>query len=130
MADGSMQLRSVGSAVAAAIVGGALGGLGFLFVASHDEPVATHIVRGDRIIVTLHVALENRAAVPHHYTVTLAEPRDAILRSPTVRWRVGAGGSMTVPVLFETPRGARTAYVRVDDDRGSQRVFAVALGQP
>jgi hypothetical protein len=117
--------------MAAAIVGGALGWIGFAFVAFEDvPPTATHVVRGDRILVTLHVALENRAAVARHYTITLAEPRDAILRSPTVRWRVEPGASMTVPVQLEAPLGSRTAYLRIDDERGSQRVFAVALPGP
>ena len=126
-----MRLRSVGPGVAAALFGGVLGWLAVMAMPDDDPPSATFVVRDDRIVATLHVELENHAPVARHYTITVAEPGDAILRSHQVRWRLEAGASRIVPVIVDVPRGVHTAYLRIDDERGSQRISAVALpGQP
>ena len=127
-----MRLRSVGPGVAAALFGGVLGWLAVMAAMPHDDPPsATFVVRDDRIVATLHVELENHAPVARHYTITVAEPGDAILRSHQVRWRLEAGAARIVTGIVGGPRGGPTANQRRDHERGSQRISAVALpGQP
>lgn len=126
-----MTTRSVISGVAAAVVGGAIGLAAIAIVMPRQAPATPTLVsRADHLVASFDVVLENRSAVARSYTVTLADAGEAILRSRQARWRVEAGHSSVVPVVVELPRGSttRTIYVRIDDDRGLQRVTSVVLG--
>ncbi|HEY5937252.1 MAG TPA: FixG Ig-like domain-containing protein [Kofleriaceae bacterium] len=126
-----MTTRSLISGVVAAVIGGAVG-LGAIAVAVPRRAPATPslVARDDRLLASFEVLLENRSAVARTYTVTLADGGDAILKSRQARWRVEAQRSKAVPVLVELPRESHThtIYVRIDDDRGLQRVTSVVLG--
>lgn len=126
-----MSARSVISGVAAALLGGAIG-LAVIAIAvpRHAPATPSLVLRDGHLVASFDVVLENRSATARSYTVTLADAGDAILKSRQARWQVEARHSKAVPVLVELPRGSttRTVYVRIDDDRGLQRVTSVALG--
>lgn len=126
-----MTTRSVIFGVAAALVGGAIGLAAIAIVVPQQAPATPTLVsRDDHLVASFDVVLENRSATARCYTVTLADAGDAILKSRQARWQVEARHSKAVPVVVELPRGSttRTIYVRIDDDRGLQRVTSIVLG--
>lgn len=130
----SKRRRSIAQVLAASLVGGILG-LGFAAIAFHQPdpvPAPTFTERDGRVVALAHVKIENASNGELAYTVTVAQEPDLVLRSPRVRWRVSSGRTLVVPVTVELPTtsfvdGHRRIYVRVDDDRGTQRIVGINL---
>jgi hypothetical protein len=119
--------------VGAVLLGGLLGlGTVRLVPRCNDETIT---VSGDRVVIETHVVIENASAARRHYTLTLAEAPDAVLVATSTRIPVEPWGNARLPVRIDAPRdsfvgGERTFYIRIDDDRGSQRIVATSIEGP
>lgn len=120
-----------------AVMAASLGYAAIVLGGREGEPPAPSIVEqtDGRMLVRVHVALENDTRTARHDTITLAEPLDAVLRSTQVRWTVGDGERVTVPVVVEVPpgwfeRGPRALYLRIDSENGTQRITRIAVNGP
>lgn len=118
----------------AVLLGGLLGAAAVWFAQPRgDEPRVA--IERDRVIAEATIEIENPSHAVRRYTVTLAEGRDAVLRSTSVRVPIEPGTTSRVPVIIDAPRasfvdGTRTFYLRVDDDAGSQSIVALAIAGP
>lgn len=112
-------------------IGGSIGWVLVSAMLARSTPAPRLIEQADgRLLAETHVTLENLEPEPCHYTITIAEPRDAVVRSTQVRWKLGAKETRVVPLSIELASSTppRSIYLRIDSEHGVQRIAKVDIG--
>jgi len=142
LAGRDRRLRRVRTVVYPALLALSLGGLVYAIASRTGSDVSVERVSGKAFVelpdggisAQARIKLENTTDETHRYHLSLAQTPDATLRSQAM-FELKPRKSLQVSVFIDVPRssfvhGKRTAYLRIDDSAGFERVVTLTLLGP